>query len=81
MGAGKTHRQGDREDEKAGEMTIHGSYDKAAIVQSFYEATEAQQLKSIKRALKCGCPSCKVWLEQIPLNLITKAKGKSRKVR
>jgi hypothetical protein len=57
-------------------MKVRGSYDKAAMVKSFDDLTEAQKLRQIRVALKCGCRSCKAWLERIPSELLNKATGK-----
>lgn len=49
-----------------------GSYDRAAIVKPFDDLTEAQKLRNIRKALRCGCPGCQAWLEWVPAELIRK---------
>lgn len=45
----------------------HGSYDRVVITKgkSFGAATLAQKDRAIKKAQKCGCPSCQAWLKRV----------------
>lgn len=47
-------------------MKRRGSYDNIIIRKSkgFDELTPTRKRKAIKRAQRCGCPSCLAWLER-----------------